>query len=112
MARHFTFRADQESTPGERSRAAYAKYIPSLIAVLLLIRGMYQMITICLTVSQPNIVGYLVGDLPEWLAVALFVVKGLIPPKKSVVPPAPESEKESVLAPTEGGSGVHESSSV
>ena len=70
------------------------------------------MIAVCLILSQPNIVWYLVGALPEWLAAVLFAVKGLIPPKKSVAPPAPESEKESVLAPVEGGIGVHESPSV
>ena len=111
MARHFTFHADQESIPGERSLAAYAKYIPFLIAVLLLIRGIYQ--TVAINLLQSNVVGYLLGDLPEWLAVALFAVKGLIPPRKSVVPSTPDSEsgKESMLGSVEDGSRIHESPS-
>ena len=99
MARYSTFHPDQQqSTPEELSEAAHAKSMPFLIAVFLLIHGIYRTVSVSLTVPQPRIVGYLVGDLPEWLAVVLFAVKGVIPPKKSVVVPAPGHGKESVLA--------------
>ena len=85
-------------TPEELSEATYAKSMPFLIAVFLLTHGIYRTVSVSLTVSQPKIVGYLVGVLPEWLAVVLFAVKGVIPPRKSVVPPAPGHGKEFVLA--------------
>lgn len=71
--------------------------MPFLIVVLLLVHVIYRTVSVSLTVSQPKVVGYMVGVLPEWLAVLLFTAKDLIPLKKSVVHPAPEPGKQFVV---------------
>lgn len=72
--------------------------MPFLIVVLLLVHGIYRTISISMPIPQAKLLWYLVGVLPEWLAVLFFSAKGLIPPRKSVVPPAPGHGKEFVLA--------------
>jgi len=88
----------QQLTPGEPPEPPYAKHMPFLIVVLLLVHGIYRTISISMPIPQAKLVGYLVGVLPEWLAVLFFSAKGLIPPRKIAVPPVPGHGKEFVLA--------------
>ena len=79
-----------EPSPGP----AYGMYIPSLIVILLLIRGMYRTVSITINLPQSKALWYSLGPLPELLAVFLFPVTGLVPEKKDLVPRAHEHKKD------------------
>lgn len=64
--------------------------MPSLIAILLLIRGFYWAVAIGQRVPQTKVVLYLLGALPEWLAALSFAVSDLVPKREEVA----EREKD------------------
>ena len=67
-------------------------YIPCLIAILLLIRGIYHTVSTSIDALQSKAVWYSLAALPELLAVFLFAVSGLVPEKKDLVSRAHEDE--------------------
>ena len=76
----------------------YAMYMPFLITIALLTHSIYRTVAINdYTTRQNKPAFYLLSALPEWLALLFFAAKGLVP-KKDVVPPVPEREKDSVAA--------------
>ena len=64
--------------------------MPSLIVILLLIRGFYWTVAIGQRVPQTKVALYLLGALPEWLAALSFAVNDLVPKRKEVA----EREKD------------------
>lgn len=91
----FTFHSGRDSSQGA-PRKAYEMYIPCLIAILLLIRGIYRTITISISADQSDAIWYPLGALPELLAVFLFAVTGLVPGEEYPAPPSHEDEEPKV----------------
>ena len=69
-------------------------YIPSLIVILLLIRGIYRAVSISLAAAESKALWYSLAAAPELLAVFLFAVTGLVPEKKDLVPRPHEDGKD------------------
>ena len=78
-----------------RAKAPYAMYMPFLITAALLTRSIYRTVEITTGQRSKGEV-YLLGALPELLALLFFAAKGVVPKKKDVVPPVPECEKDLV----------------
>ena len=77
----------------------YAIYMPFLITIALFTRSIYRTVAINdLMTGQNKIAFYLLGALPEWLALLFFAVKDVVPKKKGVAPPIEEREKDFVAA--------------
>ena len=89
---------NEESTD-TGATSPYAIYVPFLITIALLTHIIYRAVALNdYTTRQNKPALYLLGALPEWLALLFFAAKGVVPKKKDAVPPVPEREKDSVAA--------------
>ena len=99
-AQHFVFYVARRSVNGQPTEKAevYARYMPSLIVIALLTRGIYRTVAINEIEARHTIEFYLLGALPEWLALLFFGLKCVVPKREDVVPPTPDREKDFVVA--------------
>lgn len=73
-------------------------YMPSLIVIALLTRGIYRTVAINEAEARNTVAFYLLAALPEWLALLFFGFNGVVPKREDVVFPTPEREKDFVVA--------------
>jgi len=84
----FIFRTERGTSDGESSGTTYVTYIPCLIVILLLARGIYITVRTNAITSQSQVIWYLFAAAPELLAVFCFAVPGLVPQKGCPIPHA------------------------
>lgn len=98
-AQHFVFHVGRRSVNGKPTQKAevYARYMPSLIVIALLTRGVYRTVAIHEFGARSTLAFYLLGALPEWLALLFFGFNCVVPKREDVVPPTPDREKDFVV---------------